>query len=240
MENRKISPDILIVLNDIIKQTKNINVEQLRDYLVQNNIVQYISTSSIRNALKIHMGAKYRLIKKNNLAKNTLKTIEYRRYVAESLINEFTSNTMIISIDETSFSSYSKKIYKWILPNNVMDLTPYQNHSSHNISLIVAVSQYKVEGYMLIEGSVNQITFFNYIYELVTILRRNPDSVNHNFILLLDNLNAHKTYLLKCLTVRLRVRILFNAPYSPEINFVENVFQRIKEYQKKYEPVHTL
>lgn len=100
----------------------------------------------------------------------------------------------------------------------------------------MAVSKERVEAYTLIEGSINQIIFANFIKKLISAVKFRTRNPRTNIIILLDNLFLHKTFLVKCVVLEAGVRLLFNAPYSPEINYIENIFRRLKRMLNKYQP----
>ena len=55
----------------------------------------------------------------------------------------------------------------------------------------------------------------------------------------MDNARIHKAAMVKqFMTTTPRVKFIFTAAYSPEINYIENVFNRIKRKfkQSQYEP----
>lgn len=195
-----------------------------------------ISLSSTRYVIKAHFNGKYKRVDKINKVKNDPHTVAYRKDVAKKVIAHIADNALVISIDETSFSSYPSKSFEWTLPHSNIDMRKYREKPHKNISLLMAVSNQRVEAYTIIENGINQIVFANFIIHLVENIKAKNESAVNNIILLLDNLLVHKTPLVKTVVLKMGIKVIFNAPYSPEMNFIENMFQRIKNRINKQDP----
>lgn len=67
-----------------------------------------------------------------------------------------------------------------------------------------------------------------FLARLVEGMRRHDEYDKKRIVVLIDNLHAHGTPLIREIARFYDIVLLFNAPYSPELNFVENAFNLIK------------
>lgn len=217
------------------------NKEQITIGVVQKRMVRdypslACSYSTVQRAFKDKMGGKFVPGRKIHHEKNSPSTKVYRRYLTVMLADFLASDYLVISIDETSFSSTNHKCFNWMFPKLEAASVRFKDNLFTNITLLLAISQNSTIAYMLIDGSVNQIIFAHFIEEIVNIpfVRNYHD--NKKLIFLMDNLICHQTPLIKVFQMEYELTILFNARYSPELNYVENAFNIIKQRFESYGP----
>ena len=132
----------------------------------------------------------------------------------------------IISIDETSIDSHICSDYGWSKSG-----TRIQNkitHSKIRYSLILAINRKEIIHKELIKGSTNGEFFFKFIKNLVKKLK--PKKNNY---ILLDNARIHHYKKVKeFIDMQLKIKLIYNIPYSPETNPIERVFNDIKRILK--------
>lgn len=237
-DTRILTQELISSITDYIQYTKKVDVKEIQLYLRTLDQPINISLSTIRFGLKNVIGGRYVKMCKVNTIKNEQYTISYRKHVAKELITHMADHSIVIAIDETSFSSYSSKYYGWKFSNSDMN-TPIEREKPHkNLTLLMATSMNRIEAITLIENGINQIVFANFIINLITTVKRRYRNNSSQIIILLDNLYVHKTPLIKAVFFKVGVRVLYNAPYSPELNFIENIFQRLKhKYKNETWPV---
>ena len=103
-----------------------------------------------------------------------------------------------------------------------------------SLTLIAAVSQSKVEAAQLIEGGVDAMLFENFLFEMLSKLRRHPATRDQRILVLMDNAVIHKHEQVLRTAVAHKVAVLFNVEYSPMLNPIERVFSTIKtKYRRK-------
>ena len=81
----------------------------------------------------------------------------------------------------------------------------------------------------IIEGGVDSVVFENYIYHTLASIRNNPDLAHRQVVLLMDNVNFHHSEAVIETAKMLKVSVLFNAEYSPQLNPIEQYFRVLKQ-----------
>ena len=71
--------------------------------------------------------------------------------------------------------------------------------------------------------SINVEKFKEYLIDLRNINKR------RKLAIFMDQLNVHKSPKIRKLAIQLGVKLIFNAPYSPELNPIERVFALTKK-----------
>ena len=80
---------------------------------------------------------------------------------------------------------------------------------------------------MQFDKSVDQKKFRDYLLRLRAL---------HPFrriVLLLDNLSSHRTKMIRKKFLELNYGVVFNVPYSPQLNAIEYVFSMVKAHYKR-------
>ena len=63
-------------------------------------------------------------------------------------------------------------------------------------------------------------------------MNNNPEYEGKNIILYLDNARIHSHSMVLETARRMKVNVLFSAPYSPWLNPIENLFNHLKKRTK--------
>ena len=149
--------------------------------------------------------------------------MEQRKKLISKILTLEKKNKQFIFIDETSFNAnivplkgISKKNTKCLIKSST---------KGPNITAIVAFSKKKFYGLQLFSGGVKAQDFSCFIINLINNneeLKSNPE----NFIFFMDNARIHNSKITQnffnCLN------ILYNAPYSSDLNPIENLFGVVK------------
>ncbi len=152
--------------------------------------------------------------------------ISYENEVKE-LFNKIKKYTLedIISIDETSIKPNMIKEYCRSEKGVKCYYKSTDNRVFRKYTLIVAISINGIVGYKLYEkGGINTERFLNFINE--TIL-----SKYKNKLLLFDNGRAHTSSIVLN-KIKEHNDYVFNVPYTPKFNPIENFFSQLKHYLK--------
>ena len=81
----------------------------------------------------------------------------------------------------------------------------------YSMSLIATISMNRIISHQLIEGAVDSTLFEHYLYKTLYALRTNPETMNKEVVLLMDNARIHKHSAVFEMTERMRVTVLMNA-----------------------------
>lgn len=155
-----------------------------------------------------------RYIIKNEIKHNRDKKTFFKQIQKTDMKN-------IVSIDESSFDNQLAATYGWaergIRINKKKHIKKIMRYS-----LICAISYKKIIYSKLIIGSVNAISYKIFIEELLIKLN------NKKFCLLMDNAPIHHAKIVKDLIATYENKVIYNVPYMPEYNPIEQVFSKLK------------
>jgi hypothetical protein len=216
------------MIKSYIDRIKNINIRNITTYLnTQQNRYQ-ISNSTVRRIIKDELKGTYRTLSTVSNFKNIEKNKIYRKFVVQQLLAIFNSDAILISLDETSFASTHTRQKSWTILGSDINYAPIRGNNYRSITLLMALSVTAVEGFYLIDGSSNQILFSEFLIDVTKKIREKYKCQDRKIVFLLDNLYSHRTTLIKQISRHLNIQLLFNCPYTPETNFIENAFNNIK------------
>ncbi|KAG0442362.1 hypothetical protein DMUE_0327 [Dictyocoela muelleri] len=91
-----------------------------------------------------------------------------------------------------------------------------------NISLCAIMSITRIEYHKIIDGGCDQVIFNDFIRESEAL-----GIFDENTVLVTDNVRFYKCGLLKSTCEELNIQTMFSLSYSPELNPIENLFQRL-------------
>ena len=74
--------------------------------------------------------------------------------------------------------------------------------------------------------------FEDFIQRMLVGMNNNPEFEGKNIILYLDNARIHSHSMVLETARRMKVNVLFSAPYSPWLNPIENLFNHLKKRTK--------
>jgi len=154
--------------------------------------------------------------------------IDKRKHIKETRKLVKTVNKIghdnIISIDESHYQLNMNRDYGWNYKGS--DVTFRQrNNKRLKISLILAISNNKVICSTIVKGSVNGSIF-------KTFLKKVNRRVKNKY-LLMDNARIHKSKEVKEYIDKTTNKCLFNVPYNPHTNPIEQVFNKSKAIIKE-------
>lgn len=185
----------------------------------------------LETGARVSLSTIYRFIKSLGLRR---KRTSYKPFIDAAVLckRELFANRLllsdpnsVVSVDETAFQ---------------FDMFPYagygesgkrllaqRKHKAYckRFSVIAAVSNSEVVGYKIVFGSVNSAVFADF----VSSLSFKP----YHTHLLMDNVAFHKTQLVQRALDQKNVESLFLSPYSPDMNLIELVFSKMKNFYRR-------
>ena len=123
----------------------------------------------------------------------------------------------IIFVDESHWKVGNVRTRKWGEKGKKHFRT--QALKSFSLSCICAIGDSGVKHCRLFNGTINGDIFIRYMKELFVFLSVD----NTNVLFVMDNAPIHKAEIMQ-IAEENNHKVLFNAPYSPECNPIENVF----------------
>ncbi len=76
---------------------------------------------------------------------------------------------------------------------------------------------------------MNANLFANFIYELLRSIREDPERSRRPIVLFIDNARIHSPQMVLDVVLGMRVVLLYNAQYSPQLNPIEKFFNVLKK-----------
>jgi len=149
-----------------------------------------------------------------NKSKLNNKIRQFKRTISKIKLDR------IISIDETSINTNSCPSYGWSYKGKKIIKVHKKYRSTYTI--ISAISNNKIIYNEIIKGSVNSITFKEFLVKL-------NNKLNIPMYLLMDNARSHHSQLVKeYINNHTNHIIIYNVAYCPEYNPIEMVFSKFK------------
>ena len=134
----------------------------------------------------------------------------------------------LIFFDECSFKMDCKPSYAWQPRGNSIPV--YVNDYASNYSLCLAIGFSGPIAIQVIKGGYNQFSCTNFYKGLTEIIKKKQPNYWDSYVLFCDNLNSHTALTTVNELQKTGLRILFNAPYSPECNFLKNLIYCLPKY----------
>ena len=107
------------------------------------------------------------------ITRNTANLIQERQIFAQAIVN--IPEDRRIFLDETGFNLHTQFEYGWA-PGNLVPIVPLNPNRGRNCMLVLAISQFGVEGYEVFAGACNAERLTNFILNKLNpnIRDRNP------------------------------------------------------------------
>jgi len=140
--------------------------------------------------------------------------------------NLFMNKKRIISIDEAGFQISKSHNYSWGKTNE--KIIQATNCERQNYSLLAAISEYGVEGFLIKKGGINRYDFVYFMKELVCVLDNFHRNFYEDFWFFFDNCSCHRSKHSLEKLKQLKINVLFNAVYASELNPIELFFNSLK------------
>ena len=154
-------------------------------------------------------------VKDRNSQHQKAAHLTFAKDFAHLLANEKT----FIYVDETGFNSALMPIYGY---SQIGKRCYYKGKpKGSNYSVVAAITQDEFMGFKIIEGSVQYNDFAGF---LIDVVKKYPDILVHRakYYFVMDNASSHHAKNFR--PFRGNLNILFNAPYSPFHNPIEEMF----------------
>ncbi len=104
------------------------------------------------------------------------------------------------------------------VPNNTKTLT-----------LMSMISPSSVVANQIVEGGVDSTIVQNFFAQALAYVREQPENRGRRVVLFMDNAKIHKGSNVYAMTQKYKVDVLFNCPYSPQLNPIEHFFKTVKQ-----------
>jgi transposase len=139
----------------------------------------------------------------------------------------------ILFLDETAILLKNNHFKCW---RNDDEKLYHKIGPNSKTNLLLIVSKNEVVHFQLNREETNQDKFFNFLNGFFQKIKSN---VSNKFIVVLDNLSAHKTSKIINFFKEKNINVLFNTPYLSEFNAIELAFRYLKKilYSKIFDTI---
>ena len=177
-----------------------------------------------------------RYVKKQNMSLKTAYKLVDIKHNNEDVTNfcnnyvQLNDQTNLISIDEAGFylNDYRKK--GWATKGKKINVIGDKSIRNRvKMTLILAISKNGIVGYELLNHNCKKVDFIKFVKSL---------HVPTNSSILMDNIAFHHSKEVKSILKSKKINTLYNLPYSPKTNPIENFFGVLKPlYRSKCPPI---
>jgi len=190
----------------------------------------YYSLTTIHRVLK-KFKFSYKKIKVLNVNSNSYENKERRKAVSFYLLECIAMYRKIIFIDETGICFNIHPKYGFSLRGT----SPYFESApeSVNYSIVMSMDRYGIVSYMVFTESIKTEDFIAYLYLMVP--KEYDDFKNKKLVFFMDNCSIHKSEMFKN-SIEQDYVVLYNAPYTPYLNPIEQAFSFIKRRVRSASP----
>ncbi len=226
-KKRTFGVDVEIALLVLVSKNPTLALVDVMNELAKRDPPISISVSTISRILKRMEWTKKRL-RHDPERRNDDDVITQRREVALELLR--VHRKRIVFLDETGANLRTVPLYGWSkkgVPASIV----VPSAPGRNVTLLAAIHCEGVLAYDVFDGATNVQNFLKFcrmklIPKCKTKFMRGARAEKP--ILLMDNLAVHKHDDVVAALSQV-FHVVFNAPYSPQMNAIENVFKHFKD-----------
>ncbi len=192
---------------------------------IKNKFNKSISTTYIYNILNKNKYT-YKKIKINSNPhseeKQKIQLEEVKKNISKINIDN------LISIDEISIKEFENLNKGWGIKGTETEINNKDKKiNNKRYSVLMAASNKKIINYTIVEKGIKTDSFNKFMSKLKTMDKQN------NNVYFLDNTRVHKTKSFNQLKEKLKLNIIYNAPYQSKYNPIEYVFSLLRKKIQK-------
>lgn len=225
----KVTDEISLGIINYVDNNASASLSKIAQYIFREFQIN-LNVSTVNKVLKkFHYTLKEVLLvpERRISQENITQQKEYSRSFLQLLAN--TEDSKIIFLDEVGFNVSMRtkrgRAQKGITPHVVVPVL-----KSRNISICCAMTKYKILYKEINTSPFNRQSFLGYIQNIINFLSAQG---LRNCVFIMDNVRFHK-----CNEVLEKIRstensYIFLPPYSPDLNPIENLFSKWKNFVKR-------
>jgi transposase len=151
---------------------------------------------------------------------------EWLRAAWRVLVCEALEAERLVFVDEMGSNTSLAPIHAWSRRGERAHLWAPRNRGK-NTTLLASMSSEGMGPTLAVQGSTNKAVFEAYVEWVLA------PSLRPGQVVVMDNLNAHKSEEVRELIEARGCEVLFVPPYSPDLNPIEEAFSKIKGLLRK-------
>lgn len=183
-----------------------------------------VSAYSIRRSLKACKWSK-----KNNRQVACERDHDLRNAFLYEL-SEYNSFQLVF-VDESGCDTQSGVRRTGWAPRGVLPVQTARLHREQRHQILPAYIQYGLLHKWIFQGSTDGDLFEDFVKELLPLCGRWPEP---NSVLVMENASWHHTPAIKELCDQAGVKLLYLAPYLPDLNPIEELSSQLKAFMRRH------
>ena len=187
----------------------------------------YRSMTIIRHIMINKLGIKYKRGLSRLIDYNEERQLWMKQWFAVKLSMLLKNFELLINIDESSFSRFTKKNYSWIPKGKaqVIKNICFRNSCSLVITITSSCSAIAAKS----SGWVNSKLFIIFLKELIRFIKEIEQVEQQKVLILLDNASIHRSGKVKEILENENMNVAYIPQYSPELAPIEHYFSKLKQ-----------
>lgn len=214
----------VLYIKKLVESQKNLGYISCRRIASKyyNDTGKKISKTKVNNIMRNKLGLHFIKTTIKNQKINNNKNILISLCFIKILIKCLKLNFHLIFVDESIIQANNNNYKIWRKKNEEIS---YNLKGKQRKNLIAAIDFDSLLYYKINNENTDENQFLFFIKELKNIIDK---KIIGDYVIIMDNLSAHKTDLLKKYYLEQKMNILFNSPYQSSFNLIELFFRLIK------------
>jgi transposase len=153
---------------------------------------------------------------------------EWLRAAWQVIVAWETDLERLVFVDEMGTNTSLSALYAWA-PKGERARCSVPRSRGPNTTLLASITVKGMGPCVAVEGATTGVVFETYVEKVLAPILR------HGQVVVMDNLQAHKTERVRELIEARGCELLYLPPYSPDFNPIEEAFSKIKGILRKAE-----
>ena len=214
---------VMKLIGEIENLGRKVTVKMVRDSILESFPLSKLDLKTVRNFMKVKCNLSYKKCRVSKVGSSAALITDQdllKRFIVAQFMIDLFEFFEVIFIDECYFHS-NTSFYSWGPKGQAIELPGAP--SPLKIGVCAAISKTKFLGYKLLsEVKADQHIFLEFLEDL--LINFVPQNCSNKIVLFLDNSSVHRAKQVKEYCKKKGIKLIFNAPYSPDFNPIENLF----------------
>jgi len=206
-------------IRQLLTETPDLTVAEVRQRLALTTVCMLTVWRAIR---LLDMTFKKKSI---HAAERERKDVQTMRLIWPEIITMHAPKRLIF-LDETWFVTNMTRLFGFAPRGQRLHASVPHGHYK-KITFVGGLTTQGIIAPKVFDGSLNADIFSDYIEKVLAPVTRPGD------LLIMDNLSAHKTTLVRATLEKHKIAYQCLPPYSPDLNPIENAFSKLKHLARK-------
>jgi hypothetical protein len=226
---RKVTHSQIKILENLFENQETRDLSLRKKAQIMNTKVNpesRISAETVRKYANSVLDFKFKSVKLTNPEANSYLNRKRRKVVVCKILLSLHHNYELIFLDECGIGSKPLKERGW--SRRGTGSKRIGPSKGKNISICAAITRNTVIAMEFSSRAYGELTFIRFFKEMLRFLKSSSMLRDRALIFLMDNAAFHKSALSTTFLRESGVGVLYNAPYSPQLNPCEYFFNHLK------------